>query len=105
MNYNNIEGLSETQILNLYDDIIDDTEYIGAYSVWYCECLNGRKGDWGGGVSCYYNRGSITTCNFSENEKWIIRSYSDHSAAFWSICGDSQGGQCCSKSFSDYCPR
>ena len=52
MNYEDIEGLSDSQILELYDDDLISTE-------WYVWCANGRTGFygdslWGSAARCRY---------------------------------------------------
>ena len=41
MNYSLIEGLSDEQILNMYDDILE-SEFVSAGCIWKIDCENGK---------------------------------------------------------------
>lgn len=70
MDFNKIEELNNKQILDLYNNIIQDIEPIAQYMTGYVNCTNGRRGystSTGYGKSCGSDRW-YTVGNYNFND-------------------------------------
>ena len=88
MNYEDIEGLSDSQILELYDD---DLESIS--TEWYIWCANGRTGFYGD----TFSKGIVGYCSYCDT----------HCETWRNICGGTTfngryGYECITKSEPSY---